>query len=434
MLPECGPAVTSPDRRMLAHAATREGIVAVNNMFGGKDRIRYQAIPAGDLHAPRSGLGGPDGRGAQDPGIEYKKSVVPMAVAGRFLVENEGGTGMVKVLVGAKYGEMLGVHAIGDGSQRVHRRGRRHGGNRDVRGGCERDCVSASHRIGSVAERPFPESTDYGVQECPNQSSSNRKGFRQGDDPFLRYPDQRLSKTRRRSWAVHHRGFPGHLAGHVRDPRVRNHPERDQDQGRVPGRRVQPRRTGASVDRAGSGGRGHGVLADARRPHLRLASQPRRDSGQGIFRHPPARATQQLLEHHGSRIATARCSRPVEKGYRGPCRAWRMRFFVYGAYSEIFARETGLQPRAGRLDARVLHAVRNLSQQRHRGRLGLHRARRGAVSSESTASRASWSATSATPRSAAVRCGKASRSPPWTSTASCGTRRSAAACRSFSTA
>jgi len=31
-------------------------------------------------------------------GIEYKKSVVPMAVAGRFLVEHEGGTGMVKVL------------------------------------------------------------------------------------------------------------------------------------------------------------------------------------------------------------------------------------------------------------------------------------------------------------------------------------------------
>src|SRR2546430_2018526 len=27
-------------RRMLAHAATREGIVAVNNMFGKKDRIR----------------------------------------------------------------------------------------------------------------------------------------------------------------------------------------------------------------------------------------------------------------------------------------------------------------------------------------------------------------------------------------------------------
>jgi dihydrolipoamide dehydrogenase len=39
-----------------------------------------------------------------------------MAVAGRFLVEHEGGTGMVKVLAGARYGEILGVHAIGDAS------------------------------------------------------------------------------------------------------------------------------------------------------------------------------------------------------------------------------------------------------------------------------------------------------------------------------
>jgi len=49
-------------------------------------------------------------------GIEYKKSVVPMAVAGRFLVEHEGGTGMVKVLAGSRFGEILGVHAIGDAS------------------------------------------------------------------------------------------------------------------------------------------------------------------------------------------------------------------------------------------------------------------------------------------------------------------------------
>ena len=33
-------------RRLLAHAATREGIVAVNNMFGARDRIRYHTIPS----------------------------------------------------------------------------------------------------------------------------------------------------------------------------------------------------------------------------------------------------------------------------------------------------------------------------------------------------------------------------------------------------
>ncbi len=103
-------------RRMLAHAATREGIVAVNNMFGKKDRIRYHAIPAVIYTHPEVASVGRTEEELKSAGIEYKKSVVPMAVAGRFLVENEGGTGMVKVLAGARYGEILGVHAIGDGS------------------------------------------------------------------------------------------------------------------------------------------------------------------------------------------------------------------------------------------------------------------------------------------------------------------------------
>jgi 2-oxoisovalerate dehydrogenase E1 component len=34
--------------------------------------------------------------------------------------------------------------------------------------------------------------------------------------------------------------------------------------------------------------------------------------------------------------------RPVEKGFQGSVRALALRFFVYGAYSEIFARETGI--------------------------------------------------------------------------------------------
>jgi dihydrolipoamide dehydrogenase len=103
-------------RRMLAHAATREGIVAVNNMFGKKDRIRYQAIPAVIYTHPEVASAGRTEEELKSLGMEYKKSVVPMAVAGRFLVEHEGGTGMVKVLAGARFGEILGVHAIGDAS------------------------------------------------------------------------------------------------------------------------------------------------------------------------------------------------------------------------------------------------------------------------------------------------------------------------------
>lgn len=101
-------------RQMLAHVATREGIVAVNNMFGQPDRTRYDAIPAVIYTHPEVASAGRTEEQLKAAGIAYKKAMVPMGVAGRFLIENEKGAGFVKVLVGAKYGELLGVHAMGD--------------------------------------------------------------------------------------------------------------------------------------------------------------------------------------------------------------------------------------------------------------------------------------------------------------------------------
>ena len=101
-------------RRMLAHAASREGIVAVNNMFGCKDRVRYNSLPSVVYTHPEVAMVGRTEEELKNAGIKYKKSLVPMAVAGRYLVEHEDGTGVVKVLCGAEFGEILGVHAIGD--------------------------------------------------------------------------------------------------------------------------------------------------------------------------------------------------------------------------------------------------------------------------------------------------------------------------------
>jgi dihydrolipoamide dehydrogenase len=101
-------------RRMLAHAATREGIVAVNNMFGKKDRIRYDAIPSVIYTNPEAASVGRTEDDLKASGIDYVKSLVPMGVSGRYLVENEGGGGLVKVLAGARYREILGVHAVGN--------------------------------------------------------------------------------------------------------------------------------------------------------------------------------------------------------------------------------------------------------------------------------------------------------------------------------
>jgi dihydrolipoamide dehydrogenase len=103
-------------RRLLAHAATRDGIVAVNNMFGGRDRIRYLAIPTVIYTHPEIASAGWTEEELHARGIPFRSAIVPMAVSGRFVVENEGGAGLVKVLAGKRYGEILGVHIAGDGA------------------------------------------------------------------------------------------------------------------------------------------------------------------------------------------------------------------------------------------------------------------------------------------------------------------------------
>ncbi len=103
-------------QHMLAHAATREGIVAVNSMFGIPDRIRYEAIPAVIYTHPEVAMAGRTEAELTHAGIPFRKATVPMGVAGRFLIENEKGSGFVKVLVGSRGGEILGVHAVGDSS------------------------------------------------------------------------------------------------------------------------------------------------------------------------------------------------------------------------------------------------------------------------------------------------------------------------------
>ena len=100
-------------RLLLAHAATREGLVAVKNMFGGSQRLRTNAIPAVIYTDPEVASVGKTEEELVRAGIKYRKAVVPMGVAGRFVVEYEGESGAIKVLTGEAHGEILGVHMIG---------------------------------------------------------------------------------------------------------------------------------------------------------------------------------------------------------------------------------------------------------------------------------------------------------------------------------
>jgi len=100
-------------RLLLAHAATREGIVAVNNMFGEKDIMRYKAIPNVIYTHPEVASVGMTEQMLQQEEIDYQKILLPMNISGRFVVENEKKQGYVKVLAGSEYHEVLGVHIIG---------------------------------------------------------------------------------------------------------------------------------------------------------------------------------------------------------------------------------------------------------------------------------------------------------------------------------
>ena len=104
---------------LLAHTASREGEVVVNNLTGRNDQMRYNAIPGVVYTNPEfSGVGLTE-ESAKAQNIEYKVAKLPLAFAGRFIAENEGGVGLCKVLIGAKYGEVLGVHILGNPSGEI---------------------------------------------------------------------------------------------------------------------------------------------------------------------------------------------------------------------------------------------------------------------------------------------------------------------------
>ena len=99
---------------MLAHTASREGEVAVNNILGKKDHMRYNAIPGVVYTNPEVAGAGITEEEAKKQGIDYKVVKLPMAYSGRFVAENERGEGICKIIVGAKYHEVLGVHMMGN--------------------------------------------------------------------------------------------------------------------------------------------------------------------------------------------------------------------------------------------------------------------------------------------------------------------------------
>lgn len=96
---------------MLAHVAARQAEVAVGRMLKQipLQRIAYNAIPAVVYTNPEIAS-----VGITEQEMDCEVRTLPMTYSGRFVAENEGETGLCKMLVDKKTQSVMGIHMIGN--------------------------------------------------------------------------------------------------------------------------------------------------------------------------------------------------------------------------------------------------------------------------------------------------------------------------------
>ena len=101
---------------MLAHVASRQAEVSVGRMLKRipLQRIAYNAIPSVVYTNPEIASVGITASQAESMSIPVEVKTLPMTFSGRFMAENEGETGLCKLITDAKNHSVLGVHMIGN--------------------------------------------------------------------------------------------------------------------------------------------------------------------------------------------------------------------------------------------------------------------------------------------------------------------------------
>ncbi len=105
---------------MLAHVASRQAEVAVGRMLRQLplQRIAYNAIPSVVYTNPEIAcVGLTEAQTAElylDDTSKFTVKSIPMTFSGRFVAENEGEMGLVKMIIDNKSQSIIGVHMIGN--------------------------------------------------------------------------------------------------------------------------------------------------------------------------------------------------------------------------------------------------------------------------------------------------------------------------------
>ena len=100
-------------KSMLAHTAYREGEVCVNNIFGKKDRIDYNNIPAVIYTNPEAAGVGETAESVKQKGLSASVHSFTLKYSGRYLAENEHGDGICKIITAENTKNIIGLHMIG---------------------------------------------------------------------------------------------------------------------------------------------------------------------------------------------------------------------------------------------------------------------------------------------------------------------------------
>lgn len=99
---------------MLAHTASREGEVAVNDILGVEDKMSYAAIPGIVYTNPEVAGVGLTEEQAKERDLDFVVAKLPMTFSGRFVAENDRPEGICKFIVAKGSHEVLGVHMLGN--------------------------------------------------------------------------------------------------------------------------------------------------------------------------------------------------------------------------------------------------------------------------------------------------------------------------------
>ena len=98
---------------MLAHTAYREGEVAIDNMFGGHQKVNYLSIPSVIYTNPEVASVGETTECVKAKNLKATVKTVTLSYSGRYIAENEGGKGILKLVIDNDHGTILGVHICG---------------------------------------------------------------------------------------------------------------------------------------------------------------------------------------------------------------------------------------------------------------------------------------------------------------------------------